>query len=127
MIIFIDAFSRFTHILGLEDKSTNTVIQAMQQFAADHLLVTEFGYIDIGKVKADAGSQFSLESFKTFCYEQGLARSQPVLGCTLKAIPKSCCQMYMANNSQHGAFHDNPCLTTQHLHVPCHLLCHSHL
>ena len=75
MIIFVDTFSRFTHILGLEDKSTNTVIQAMQQFAADHLLVTEFGYIDIGKVKADAGSQFSLESFKTFCCEQGLSLS----------------------------------------------------
>ena len=36
----------------------------MKQFAANHGLVTEFGYVGIDKVKADTGSQFTSNGFK---------------------------------------------------------------
>ena len=69
LLLIVDAFSRFTDIFGLRRKTTAEVLRAMQQFAADHGAVTEFGYLDLQKIRADAGSQFIAEEFRAACRE----------------------------------------------------------
>ena len=55
----------------------------MKQFAADYKVIGVFGYFDVDKVKADAGTQFTSQEFHEFCHDQGLAL---FLSCTQAPI-----------------------------------------
>jgi len=76
LIIFVNAFSWYTCIIGLPDKSTAVVAIAICQFKADcQAHDSTFRFINIEWIKADAGSQFMSEEFKIFCQDSGIALS----------------------------------------------------
>ena len=79
MIIFMDVLSRFLCIMGLHDKSSDVVAVAMKQFTSNYGLVDTFSYMNIDKVKADAGTQFTSVEFKVHCCNQGLKLSLAAL------------------------------------------------
>ncbi len=57
LLILVDAFSRFTRIIGMPNKSSQSVvIEALTTFAAEHRLIRGFTFWDIEKIKSDAGT-----------------------------------------------------------------------
>ncbi len=59
LLILVDAFSRFTRIIGMPNKSSQSVIDALTTFAAEHRLIRGFTFWDIEKIKSDAGTEFT--------------------------------------------------------------------
>jgi hypothetical protein len=66
-LILVDAFSRFSVIYGLRYKTTQGVVETILQYGADYKMADEFGYLDIDRIRADAGSEFTSGPFKQFC------------------------------------------------------------
>jgi len=66
-LILVDSFSRFSVIYGLSNKTTETVVETLLKYAADYHVADEYGYLDIDRLKADAGSEFTSGAFKQFC------------------------------------------------------------
>jgi len=66
-LILVDAFSRFSVIYGLRHKTTQGVVDTILQYGADHRMADEYGFLDIDRVRADAGSEFTSGPFKQFC------------------------------------------------------------
>jgi transposase InsO family protein len=71
-LILVDAFSRYACMYGLPDKSTDAVVTAIKQYSADHKRVDTYGYLNLERIRADAGSQFTSEEFSTYCREAGI-------------------------------------------------------
>jgi transposase InsO family protein len=96
-IILVDAFSRFSSIYGLSDKSSQTVITTIEQYVADHHThigagtTTTFEFFDIEKICTDAGSQFTSSDFKNFCRTKLITLSL--------AAPKKQSQNHLAERS----------------------------
>ena len=66
-LILVDAFSRFSVIYGLRHKNTQGVVNTILQYGADYRMADEYGFLDIDRVRADAGSEFTSGPFKQFC------------------------------------------------------------
>jgi hypothetical protein len=66
-LILVDAYSRYSSIYGLPNKSTTTVIRTLTQYSADHRTVSTYEYFDIARIRSDAGSQFTSTEFQNFC------------------------------------------------------------
>jgi hypothetical protein len=71
-LILVDAFSRYMCLYGLPDKTSNALITAIKQYTADHKRADMYGYVDLDRIRADAGSQFTSAEFPTFCREAGI-------------------------------------------------------
>jgi hypothetical protein len=56
LLILVDAFSRFTRVIGMSNKSTKSVTAALSFFAAEHRLISGVKLWKIEKIKGDAGS-----------------------------------------------------------------------
>jgi len=74
-LIVVDAYSRFCSIHGLPDKSTTAVIQALLQYQADFKPATEYGFVDLKRIRSDSGSQFTSDAFADHCRQAGIALS----------------------------------------------------
>jgi transposase InsO family protein len=90
-LFIVDAYSRYCKIYGLRHKTTNEVVSAIQKFVADHGLINQFGYIDVDRLRADAGSQFTSKSFGKFCQSERINLSL--------AAPKRLSQNHMAERT----------------------------
>lgn len=66
-LILVDAYSRFTCLYGMQDKSTDSVVDTIQQYQADHRYVGNYGYLNIECIRADAGTQSTSTDFKQYC------------------------------------------------------------
>ena len=62
LLILVDAFSRFTRIIGMPNKSSQSVMEALTTFAAEHRLIRGFTFWDIEKIKSDAGTEFASQN-----------------------------------------------------------------
>jgi transposase InsO family protein len=71
-LILVDTFSRYTCMYGLPDKSTDAVVTAIKQYIADHKRADSYGYLDLARIRADAGSQFTSTEFSTYCRDAGI-------------------------------------------------------
>ncbi len=67
LLILVDAFSRFTRIIGMPSKRSLSVIAALSTFAAEHRLIRGFTFWDIEKIKSAAGTEFTLQEVEQFC------------------------------------------------------------
>ncbi len=65
-LILVDAFSRFSVIYGLPNKSTESVVQAIKEYSAAFPMADKYGFIDIDRIKADAGPEFASDDFQQF-------------------------------------------------------------
>ncbi len=71
-LILVDAYSRYTCLYGLPDKTADAVVAAIKQYTADHRRTGTYGYVNLERIRADAGSQFTSEEFFTFCRNAGV-------------------------------------------------------
>jgi transposase InsO family protein len=90
-LFIVDAYARYCKLYGLRDKSTDEVVSAIQKFVADHGLIAEFGYINIDRLRADAGSQFTSKAFRRFCHSEKINLSL--------AAPKRLSQNHIAERT----------------------------
>jgi hypothetical protein len=68
-LLLVDSFSRFSVVYGLRNKSTANVVETILQYGADHRMADKYGYLDIDRIKVDAGSEFTSGPLKQFCTE----------------------------------------------------------
>jgi transposase InsO family protein len=71
-LILVDAYSRYACIYGMSDKTTDSVVNTLQRYQADHGHVGNYGYLNIERIRADAGSQFTSLEFKQHCWSVGI-------------------------------------------------------
>ncbi len=71
-LILVDSFSRFSVIYGLSNKSTENVVDTTVKNGADYRVVDAYGYLNIERLKADAGLEFTYRTFKQFCSDHRL-------------------------------------------------------
>jgi hypothetical protein len=70
LLILVDAFSHFTRIIGMPNKSSQSVISALSTFAAKHRLIRGFTFGNIEKIKSDEGTEFTSQEFEQFCTDK---------------------------------------------------------
>jgi hypothetical protein len=75
LLILVDAFSRFTRIIGMPSKKSPSVIAALSTSAAEHRLIRGFTFRDIEKIKSDAGTEFTSQKFEQFSADKRVAVS----------------------------------------------------
>jgi transposase InsO family protein len=71
-LLIVDGCSRYTKLYGLLDKSSATVIEALQKFQAEHSFLTEIGHLDTEKIRADDGTEFDSSLFSQHCIKAGI-------------------------------------------------------
>jgi transposase InsO family protein len=74
-LILVDAFSRFTRVIGMSKKSTKSVTAALSVFAAKHRLISSVKLWKIEKIKGDAGAEFNSTEFEQFCIDRHISVS----------------------------------------------------
>ncbi len=74
-LFIFDAYSRYAKLYGRPNKSTSAVSSTLQQYQADHNPDGTYGYLDVNRIRTDAGSQFTSTSFAEFCVKQGMRLS----------------------------------------------------
>jgi len=90
-LFVIDAFSRFSRLYGLANKSSKAVVKALKKYSADGISRSYFEYINLECIRADAGSQFTSSEFRKFCTDHGIQLSL--------AAPKKQNQNHLAERS----------------------------
>jgi hypothetical protein len=90
-LILVDAYSRYACIYGMLDKSSSCVIDTLLRFQADHGHIGNYGYLDIARIRADSGTQFTSQEFKEHCWQAGITLSL--------AAPKKQYQNHLAERS----------------------------
>jgi hypothetical protein len=71
-LILVDTYSRYTCIFGMGNKTTDSVINTLQQYQADHRHAVNYGYLNIECIHADAGTQFASLEFQQYCWTAGI-------------------------------------------------------
>jgi hypothetical protein len=56
----------------MRDKNTDSVIDIIQRYQADYGHVGNYGYLNIERIRADAGTQFTSLEFKQYCWRTGI-------------------------------------------------------
>jgi hypothetical protein len=75
LLILVDAFCRYTRIIGMPSKSSHSVIAALGTFAAEHMLIRGLTFWETEKIKSDAGTEFTSLEFEQFCTDKRIAVS----------------------------------------------------
>jgi hypothetical protein len=73
LLILFDAFSRFARIIGTPNKSSQSVIETLTTFGAEHRLIRGFTFWDIEKIKSDVGTECTSQEFEQFCADKKVA------------------------------------------------------
>ncbi len=89
-----------------ERQTTDSVVDTIQQYQADHRHVGNYGYLNIEHVCADAGTQFMSLEFKQYCWAAGI---QLVL-----AAPKKQYQNHLTKR-----IWQTICQNPRYIHVSC--------
>ena len=63
-LLIVDAYSKISKIYGMEKITTEEVMENMDIFQSRFVKIDEFGWWDLDRISADAGSQFNLTEFK---------------------------------------------------------------
>lgn len=66
-LFIVDAYSRFSTLYGLSNKSSKAVITALQHYLANGVSTENYEYVNLERIRADAGSQFTSQAFIDYC------------------------------------------------------------
>jgi hypothetical protein len=75
LLILVDAFSRFTRVIFMPNKSSKSVTAALSIFAAEQRLISGVKLWKIERIKGDAGSVFNSTEFEQFCIDRCISVS----------------------------------------------------
>ena len=71
-LLIFDAYSKIPKLYGIENITAAEVMDKLDMFQSRFGKVDQFGWWDIEKISADAGTQFTLTEFKYECQTRGV-------------------------------------------------------
>ena len=71
-ILIVDAYSKIPKIYGMEKITTEEVMDKLDMFQSRFEKIDQFGWWDLERISADAGTQFTSTEFKDECQNCGL-------------------------------------------------------
>ena len=81
-ILIVDAYSKIPELYGMDKITTEEVIVKLDMFQSRFGKIDEFGWWDLERISADAGTQFTSTEFKDECQTRGvrltLAETEPI-------------------------------------------------
>ena len=71
-LLIVDAYSKPPKIYGMENITTEEVLEKLDMFQSRSGKIDQFGWWDLERISADAGTQFTLTKFKDECQIRGV-------------------------------------------------------
>ena len=71
-LLIVDAYSKITKLYGMEKITTEEVMEKLELFQSRFGKIDQFGWWDLERISADAGTQFTLTEFKDECQTRGV-------------------------------------------------------
>ena len=71
-LLIVDAYSKIPKLYGMENITTEEVLDKLDMFQSRISKIDQFGWWDLERISADAGTQFTLTEFKEECQIRGV-------------------------------------------------------
>ena len=71
-LLIFDAYSKIPKLYGMENITTAEVMEKLDMFQSRFGKIDQFGWWDLERISADAGTQFTLAEFKEECQTRGV-------------------------------------------------------
>ena len=71
-LLIVDAYSKLPKLYGLENITTEEVLDKLDMFQARFGKIDQFGWWDLERISADAGTKFTSAKFKEECQLRGV-------------------------------------------------------
>ena len=71
-LLIVDAYSKIEIFDGMENITTEEVMDKLDMFQVIFGKVDEFGWWDIERIQTDAGTQFTSKEFQEYIYVRGV-------------------------------------------------------
>ena len=71
-LLIVDAYSKLPKLYGLENITTEEVLDKLDMFQSRFGKIDQFGWWDLERISADAGTQFTPTKFKEECQLRGV-------------------------------------------------------
>ena len=72
-LLIVDAYSKIPKLYGMENITTAEVMDKLDMFQSRFGKIDQFGWWDLERISADAGTQFTLTDFKEQCQTCGVS------------------------------------------------------
>ena len=66
-LLIVDAYSKIPKLYGMDNITTEEVMDKLDMFQSRFGKIDQFGWWDLERISADAGTQFILKEFKYKC------------------------------------------------------------
>ena len=63
-LFIVDAYSKIPKLYGMDNITTEEVMDKLDMFQSRFVKIDQFGWWDLERISADAGTQFTLTDFK---------------------------------------------------------------
>ena len=70
-LLIVDAYSKIPKLYGMENITTAEVLDKLDMFQSRFGKIDQFGWWDLERISADAGTQFTSTEFKEECQTCG--------------------------------------------------------
>ena len=71
-LLIFDAYSNIPKLYGMENITTEEVMEKLDMFQSRFGKIDQFGWWDLERISADAGTQFTSTQFKDECQTRGV-------------------------------------------------------
>ena len=71
-LLIVDAYSKIPKLYGMENITTAEVMGKLDMFQSRFRKIDQFGWWDLERISADAGTQFTSTEFKEECQTRGV-------------------------------------------------------
>ena len=71
-LLIVDAYSKIPKLYGVEKITTEEVMDKLDMFQSRFEIIDQFGWWDLERTSADAGTQFTLIELKYECQTRGV-------------------------------------------------------
>ena len=71
-LLIVDAYSKIPKFYGMENITTAEVLDKLDMFQSRFGKIDQFGWWDLERISADAGTQFTSTEFKEECHIRGV-------------------------------------------------------
>ena len=71
-LLIVDAYSKIPKMYGMENITTAEVMDKLDMFQSRFSKIDQFGWWDLERISADAGTQFTSTEFKEECQNRGV-------------------------------------------------------
>ena len=71
-LLIVDAYSNIPKLYGMENITTAEVMEKLDTFQSRFGKIYQFGWLDLERISADAGTQFTSTEFKEECQTRGI-------------------------------------------------------